>query len=249
MAGMARLHPSDLGTVLGVWGHPDDEAYLASGLMALAVREGRRVACLTATRGEAGFPDLERLSEAERRNIREAEIQASLAVLGVQEHHWLDHPDGGCHEVPVEVGASQVAGVIEAVQPDTVLTFGPDGGTFHTDHMAVSRWTTAAVRQMGSSSPRLLYSCLTDEAADLLLEAFDPDQVMMVEGAVPPTYPVDGLAVCFDLDDDLLDLKVAALRSQTSQVEAVADAMGAELFRAVNAQELYREPTAADWPD
>jgi len=69
MAGMARLHPSDLGTVLGVWGHPDDEAYLASGLMALAVREGRRVACLTATRGEAGFPDLEVLSEAERRSM------------------------------------------------------------------------------------------------------------------------------------------------------------------------------------
>jgi len=47
----------DLGTVLGVFAHPDDEAYLAGGLMATAVDAGRRVVCITATRGELGFPD------------------------------------------------------------------------------------------------------------------------------------------------------------------------------------------------
>ena len=26
----------DLGTILGVWAHPDDEAYLSAGLMAMA---------------------------------------------------------------------------------------------------------------------------------------------------------------------------------------------------------------------
>ena len=42
--------------------------------------------------------------------------------------------------------ASLLCGFIEDVQPDTVLTFGPDGGTFHEDHIAVSRWTTLACR-------------------------------------------------------------------------------------------------------
>ena len=46
----------DLGTVLGVWAHPDDETWLSAGLMARAVDQGRRVVCVTATRGEAGFP-------------------------------------------------------------------------------------------------------------------------------------------------------------------------------------------------
>jgi LmbE family N-acetylglucosaminyl deacetylase len=46
---MAQTRPSvihtpgdaaSLGTVLGVWAHPDDETFLSSGLMALARRAG-----------------------------------------------------------------------------------------------------------------------------------------------------------------------------------------------------------------
>ncbi len=46
-----------LGTVLGVCAHPDDEAYLSGGLMALARSAGSRVVCVTATRGEQGTTD------------------------------------------------------------------------------------------------------------------------------------------------------------------------------------------------
>ena len=42
----------DLGTVLSVWAHPDDESYCCAGLMADAVAHGQRVTCVTATRGE-----------------------------------------------------------------------------------------------------------------------------------------------------------------------------------------------------
>ena len=43
---------AELGTILGIWAHPDDEAYLSGGLMALARDNGQRVVCVTATRGE-----------------------------------------------------------------------------------------------------------------------------------------------------------------------------------------------------
>ncbi|MEU4620174.1 PIG-L family deacetylase [Actinoplanes sp. NPDC023801] len=46
-----------LGTVLGAWAHPDDEAYLPGGLMALARDAGSRMVCVTATRGEHGTGD------------------------------------------------------------------------------------------------------------------------------------------------------------------------------------------------
>ncbi|HUJ64102.1 MAG TPA: PIG-L family deacetylase, partial [Acidimicrobiales bacterium] len=49
-----------VGTLLGVWAHPDDEAYLSSGLMALARRHGQRVVVLTATDGEDGQTRLAR---------------------------------------------------------------------------------------------------------------------------------------------------------------------------------------------
>ena len=46
-----------LGTVLGIWAHPDDEAFLSAGLMAAARDEGNRVVCVTATLGERGTDD------------------------------------------------------------------------------------------------------------------------------------------------------------------------------------------------
>ena len=46
-----------LGVVLGIWAHPDDEAYLSAGLMALARRAGNRVVCVTMTPGEHGTDD------------------------------------------------------------------------------------------------------------------------------------------------------------------------------------------------
>lgn len=40
-----------LGTVLSVWAHPDDETYLAAGVMAAARDGGQRVVCASATAG------------------------------------------------------------------------------------------------------------------------------------------------------------------------------------------------------
>jgi LmbE family N-acetylglucosaminyl deacetylase len=84
----------ELGDVLGVFAHPDDEAYLAAGLLARAVDAGRRVTCVTATRGEAGFPDDDPRSPAERAAVREAELAACLSVLGVRDQ---GQPGGAVH--------------------------------------------------------------------------------------------------------------------------------------------------------
>ncbi|OOL28439.1 GlcNAc-PI de-N-acetylase, partial [Rhodococcus rhodochrous] len=37
------------GTILSIWAHPDDETYLAAGVMAAARDDGRRVVCASAT--------------------------------------------------------------------------------------------------------------------------------------------------------------------------------------------------------
>ena len=67
----------DLGSILGIWAHPDDEAWLSAGLMMQAIAAGHRVTCVTATKGEAGFPADDPRSVAERMAIRESEL-ASL---------------------------------------------------------------------------------------------------------------------------------------------------------------------------
>ena len=141
---MVTDRTGNVGTILGVWGDPDEEAYVSAGLMARAVGAGHRVVCVTATRGEAGFPAADRRSVADRKALREKELADCLAILGVPEHHYLGFPDGGCGAVPDDEAVAAIAALIDEVQPDSVLTFGPDGGTGHQDHIAACRWTTIA---------------------------------------------------------------------------------------------------------
>src|SRR5829696_8966220 len=128
-------------TLLGVWAHPDDEAYLSAGLMATFRRLGDRVVVVTATAGELGTSDPDRWPPDALARLRREELRTSLAELGVHELRLLDHPDGECDTVD---GTPQVARVIDEVRPDLIVTFGPDGMTGHPDHRAVSRWTTQA---------------------------------------------------------------------------------------------------------
>ena len=70
-----------LGTVLGVWAHPDDELYLSGGVLAAAAAAGQRVVVVTATRGEHGTDDPARWPPARLAAERSREITASLAAL------------------------------------------------------------------------------------------------------------------------------------------------------------------------
>src|SRR4029079_5500641 len=85
---------AELGTILGIWAHPDDEAYLSAGLMALACDNGQRVVCVTATRGESGTPDPVAWPPDRLAAERTREMARCLDVLGVREHHWLPYRDG-----------------------------------------------------------------------------------------------------------------------------------------------------------
>ena len=231
----------DLGTILGVWGHPDDEAYLSAGLMATAVDAGRRVVCVTATRGEAGFPADDPRTVGQRRAVREREMADSLAVLGVREHRWLDYPDGRCSEVPDEEAAAAVAKIIHEVQPDTVLTFGPDGGTGHPDHLAACRWATLAFDRAAPAGARLLYSTTSEDWYQRFMAPLDPRQIVMVQDFEPQRFETSELAVWLICEGELLARKVSALRAQASQVEPFVEAAGLEFYSGMVAEEFYRE--------
>lgn len=227
-----------LGTIFGVWAHPDDEAYLSGALMASAVDAGQRVVCVTATRGEAGFDDLDQPIE-QRRAIRERELDACLAELGVTEHHWLDEADGGMADADPTRAIEALCELLEAVRPDTVLTFGPDGMTGHGDHIAISQWTTVAVDRVAPAT-RLLYATKTTDWHELFFRLIDPGRVMMIDGYQPPVTPVSQLAVSFTAAEDLLERKVRALMCQESQVHTLASQAGADGFRALTRDEWFR---------
>jgi LmbE family N-acetylglucosaminyl deacetylase len=235
---MAGENP--LGTILGVWAHPDDESWLCAGLMARAAAAGDRVVCVTATRGELGSPDEERWpSGPPLAAVRTAEMAQALALLGVTEHHWLDYPDGGCADVDQEEAVRRVTALVTEVRPDTVLTFGPDGMTGHADHKAVSRWATEAFAAAPAGAV-LGYATNTPEWLARFRPALDEQGVYM--GAEPPCTPRAELLVDAVLEGKLLDTKLRALRSMTSQIEPLVQALGEEFLREGLVEEAFRRP-------
>jgi LmbE family N-acetylglucosaminyl deacetylase len=231
----------DLGTILGIWAHPDDEAWLTGGLMAQAVREGRRVVCVTATRGELGTTDPVRWPLEGLADVRTAEMARCMHHLGVSEHHWLDYPDGGCGEVPIEEPVAKLVALIEEIQPDSVLSFGPDGMTGHTDHQATCAWATEAFRRAAPPWARLLYATKSPEFLELWLP-YLPPEVMMDPNAQIPSTPRDELAVDVELPDDLLEVKMQALRAQESQITPLVEELDPDVFLAFCRYEFFRNP-------
>ena len=218
-----------LGTVLGVWAHPDDEAYLSGGLMALARDAGSRMVCVTATRGEHGTADPQAWPPELLAEERTGELARCLEILGVTEHHWLGYRDGECTQVDAAEAVARLAALIDEVRPDTVLTFGPDGITGHADHRTVSAWATAAFDRAAPPGARLLYSTITDLEPQWKTLT---DQLGVYLPGYPITTPVDRLAVDLVLPPEVSGRKVRALAAQQTQTAGLIALLGLDRYTA-----------------
>jgi LmbE family N-acetylglucosaminyl deacetylase len=228
-----------LGTVLTVWAHPDDEAYLAGGLLAAVRDAGHRAVCVTATRGEAADPQATAPERAALSAVRTRELEAALDVLGVTEHHWLDLPDGGLAGLDPVGQAGRLSAIVDDVRPDTVVTFGPDGFTGHTDHQAVSHWTDLALeRSTYGAGVRLWHAVTQKELVDQELD----DKFGIHDLGQPRFCTEDELALRLPLEGAALDRKVDALLSQPSQTADLVGMIGRDRFAAWIATECFAPP-------
>lgn len=245
VAPVERLEPTELGTILGIWAHPDDETYVSAGIMAAAVDAGQRVVCVTATRGEAGSQDELRWPSATLADVRSAELTEALARLGVTEHRWLNYPDGGCAVIPEADAVARLVDIIAEVAPDTVLTFPPDGGTWHPDHMAVCRWTTAAFAEVGKPGARLLYAVLTPEVWELMTSVLDPSMLMMAERP-PVLTPADECSILQHIEGAALERKRHALEAQPSQTASLIAVAGPQKYSRMLVEEAFQLAAVTD---
>ncbi len=220
-------------TLLGIWAHPDDEAYLSAGLLASAVDAGWRVVVATATRGEVGTDDPESCPPDLLSQIRSDELADSLRVVGVAEHRWLRtaHPliDGRLAAVPEEDGVGAVARLITDVRPDLVVTFGPDGLTGHSDHRTISRWVTLARERTGTHA-ELWYAALTPSFLDRW-GALCTEQGVWMDGGPPEPVDPQDLVHVHVCTGPLLERKFAALAAHTSQTAGLIARVGEQRYR------------------
>ncbi|AXH97632.1 PIG-L family deacetylase [Ornithinimicrobium avium] len=247
--------PEDLGRplrVVAVHAHPDDET-LATGLaLAHHAAAGDEVHVVTATLGEEGeviTPALAHLEGSEELGPhRRGEIGRATAALGVT-HHWLggDPPrwrDSGMEgsaaaahprafaAAPVGQAAEVLAALLRDIGPDVVLTYDPEGGYRHPDHVQTHRVTVAALAALPQQDRPRLYVALTPrswaEEDRAWLAAHVPAGVTSPAGGVavvpgprtpyPPSVVEDDCVTHAVVDADALVRQVAALREHPTQV-------------------------------
>ncbi len=206
-----------LGTIVCVFAHPDDESWYTAGLLKAAVDNGQRVVMVTATKGDSGRSvDEDRWPIEDLAYIREEEMYICLDYMGALEHRWLDYDDGTLAEADSVIAAERIASVIDEIGADTVLTFEPGGITGHVDHRAVYSWTEQAVK-MSKTRCKLLCAYESAEKYENAGKQLNKKFNIYFNCAEPNTLIESQADVWIELDEDLIETKMNCLRSHQSQ--------------------------------
>ncbi len=145
--------------ILGVFAHPDDESIVIGGTLARAAHEGHDTYLICATRGESSTAfDEEYVSFEDLAEVREKEFLNASRILDVKETYFLDYIDGNLSEVNTNEAVVKLISLIDKIKPDVILTFEPNGISYHKDHMTVHTWTMEAIQELGADScPERIY--------------------------------------------------------------------------------------------
>ncbi|HKO15586.1 MAG TPA: PIG-L deacetylase family protein [Gemmatimonadaceae bacterium] len=126
--------------------HPDDESFFCAGVARKYADAGVKVVLCCATRGErgsAGTPPLASVDELPA--LREQELRAAAVAMGVAHLELLPYQDQQLADAPAAEVCESLVRLLRRFRPEIVITFGPHGGNRHTDHVAISRFTSDAV--------------------------------------------------------------------------------------------------------
>ncbi|MFK5973118.1 MAG: PIG-L family deacetylase [Flavobacteriaceae bacterium] len=129
--------------IMAVFAHPDDEISIGPILTKYA-REGSKVYLVTATDGRYGTGQTDLKPGEELVELRKKEVNCSASYLGIEKPIWLGYhdqlklKDGFFGHVPyIQNLMRELDSLVSKIQPDVIITFGPDGGSNHMDHRLV----------------------------------------------------------------------------------------------------------------
>ncbi|MFI0768875.1 PIG-L deacetylase family protein [Streptomyces sp. NPDC021218] len=164
-----------MATVLAFHAHPDDEALLTGGTLARLADEGHRVVLVVATDGhmDAAPPG--------REPPRMHELRKSAYVLGVDRVVHLGYADSGhgplfyadppdrtrFARADTEKAAEQLAAILREENAAMLLTYDPNGGYGHRDHIKVHEVGRRAAEL--AKTPRVLEATIPRDTVERLL--------------------------------------------------------------------------------
>jgi len=159
----------EMGGVLFVHAHPDDEVMATGGLIARLVSEGHRVDLVTCTDGAEGEihdPDLDQ-EEARPRlaEIRRRELACAVEALGdgAVHQHFLGYRDSGMigteandhpasfWKADLEEATRRLVEVVREARPAAIVTYDSNGNYGHPDHINAYRIGRAAYEAAGDA--------------------------------------------------------------------------------------------------
>jgi len=195
--------------VLVVVAHPDDIDFGIAGTAATLTAAGSHVTYALCTSGEAGIP--EDMDRQELAAMREHEQRLAAKAVGVEDVMFLGQPDGHL-EANLEL-RKVISRVIRQVKPNVVITQNPERryerifGS-HPDHLACAEATISAVYP-DARNPHA--------HVELVAEGHEPHAVewVWITSGREPNLAVD--------ITEVMDAKVAALSSHSSQVAWIDD--------------------------
>ncbi|MGI9068896.1 MAG: PIG-L deacetylase family protein [Pyrinomonadaceae bacterium] len=231
-------NPGKRPALLAVFAHPDDESLAMGGTLARYAQAGVDVSLVCATRGEWGLiSDPTIVTRENLGEVREQELRAACRVLGITHLHFLDCPDSDVNHTDWPEVEAKIVSHIRELQPDVIVTFGPDGLYGHPDHIAVSTLTTAAFKSAGEAcqfteqfaqglgphrASKLYYAQFPQNFAAELIAA------LSVEHDAPQLWGFDAdmfgvpeelITTTIDVADEV-SKKIEALRCHRTQLEA-----------------------------
>lgn len=203
--------------------HPDDEVFGAGGIFSKMAMHGKTVATLTLTRGGAGR-SLGLCKQEDLPDMREKELRASLETLKVPHVYIWDYPDflpdttrgmehrDGLLEVDFDEVVTRICTLIEELKPRALLTFPPNGGNGHPDHVVTHKMAMAALEKSSHKLEALYYY-----AAAQPYNAMTRDGFLSLEDIaaqhLPATHYLDVR--------DYMDIKLSAMAKHKTQALSV----------------------------
>jgi N-acetyl-1-D-myo-inositol-2-amino-2-deoxy-alpha-D-glucopyranoside deacetylase len=235
--------------LLLVHAHPDDESLWTGGTIARYAAAGAHVTLVTCTLGEEGeiIPDgLALLAASESDQLggyRNGELRAACAALGIADHRYLGGIGRWRDSGMAGVGSNSnprafvqgslaeqteaLVAVMRDAKPDVVVTYGPDGGYGHPDHIRAHDVTMAACARYPDVQ-RVFHVVTSKRATDAGVAEFARVSDLPYRLPAPGELPVteDSLITTVVSVVDNLDAKLRALRAHQTQISVWQDDSG-----------------------
>lgn len=175
-------------SVLAVVAHPDDESFGLGAVLSAFVHAGTQASVLCFTHGEAST--LHGV-DGDLATLREHELRAAAAELGLAGVALQSHADGALEQVALPLLEDQIADALARTGAQGMLVFDPSGITGHPDHQ---RATAAAIAVGSRRGMGVLGWTLPEDVAARLREDFGAPFVGHEASAIDLQITVDRTA-------------------------------------------------------